>query len=408
MRFVLVSTHTDQTTGYAKVSYNLLRQLATLAPKVKTYHFGFQRHPNRPGFRKTPEGISQYDAAANEEPKEEGFGINKIHEFLEMVGPDVVMIYNDPLIVYRFIEAMKYEPGKSPYKLWVYMDQVYHGIAPVLMEKIASTADRIFAFSDYWKTALETEYIGFKKISVLEHAVDPMMFSVLPPGDRNTIRGNMNIPQNAVVFLNANRNSQRKRLDLTVQGFVRFLKRETERPLYLIIVTNASAQGGAYYDIPRIYARELTLANLNLQKYGTRLILIDTAPPNVLADEGINQLYNISDIGVNTSDGEGYGLCQLEHLYTGAPQIVTDVGTYRTFLNNQVARFIPPEFEVYFAGGMPLGGESPVFNPDRVADAMEDAVRHLPEMRETIKNYPFKSWSTVCDALLEEILSFTG
>jgi hypothetical protein len=35
MRFVLVSTHTDQTTGYAKVAYNLLRQLATMTPKVE-------------------------------------------------------------------------------------------------------------------------------------------------------------------------------------------------------------------------------------------------------------------------------------------------------------------------------------------------------------------------------------
>ena len=124
MRFVLVSTHVDQTTGYAKVAYNLLRQLATLFPKVKTYHFGFQRHPNAPGMRKPPTGVIAYDAAANEDPKEEGFGFNKINEYLEMVQPDVVMIYNDPLIIHRFIEAMKHERGKSSYKLWLYVDQV--------------------------------------------------------------------------------------------------------------------------------------------------------------------------------------------------------------------------------------------------------------------------------------------
>jgi hypothetical protein len=148
MRFVLVSTHTDQTTGYAKVAYNLLRQLATMTPKVKTYHFGFQRHPSRPGFRKCPEGIIQYDAAANEDPKEEGFGFNKIHEYLEMVGPNVVMIYNDPLIIYRFIEAMKHERGKTPYKLWIYVDQVYQGIAQPLMDAIRDHADRVFCFSE--------------------------------------------------------------------------------------------------------------------------------------------------------------------------------------------------------------------------------------------------------------------
>lgn len=407
MRFVLVSTHTDQTTGYAKVAHNLLRQLATLAPKVKTYHFGFQRHPSRPGFRKAPEGIVQYDAAANEDPKEEGFGFNKINEYLEMVGPDVVMIYNDPLIIYKFIETMKHERGKSPYKLWIYVDQVYHGIAQPLMDCIREHADRVFAFSPYWKAALQN-YGDFSNTGILEHAVDPAVFTAMSAADRSAIRTNMNIPQNAIVYLNANRNSQRKRLDLTLQGFVRLLKRETNRPYYLIIASNLSAQSGAYYDASRIYSTELAAAGLNLQTYAVRLMLIDTAPPNVLADDGINQLYNIADIGINTSDGEGYGLCQLEHLYTGAPQVVTDIGTYRDFLDESVARFVQSEFNVYFAGGMPLGGHMPVFHPEKVADALESIVSKLPEMRETIKNYNFKSWSRVCDAWLEDILTLTG
>lgn len=408
MRFVLVSTHTDQTTGYAKVAHNLLRQLATLAPKVKTYHFGFQRHPNRPGFRKAPEGIVQYDAAANEDPKEEGFGFNKINEFLEMTGPDVVMIYNDPLIIYRFIEAMKHERGKAPYKLWIYLDQVYHGIAQPLMDAIREHADRVYTFSPYWKKALKNYGDEFPNTSILEHAVDPLIFASMSPQDRVGLRTNMNVPQNAVIFLNANRNSQRKRLDLTVQGFVRLLKRETDKPYYLIVASNLSAQGGAYYDMSRIYAQELAKAGLNLQAYAARLMLIDTAPPNVLADEGINQLYNVADIGINTSDGEGFGLCQLEHMYVGAPQVVTDVGAYRDFLNESVAAFIPSEFDVYFAGGMPLGGHVPVFHPEKVADAMEQVVQSLPEKREAIKNYPFKSWSRVCDSLLEDLISFTA
>jgi glycosyltransferase involved in cell wall biosynthesis len=407
MRFVLVSTHTDQTTGYAKVAHNLLRQLATLAPKVKTYHFGFQRHPSRPGFRKAPEGIVQYDAAANEDPKEEGFGFNKINEYLEMVGPDVVMIYNDPLIIYKFIEAMKHERGKASYKLWIYVDQVYHGIAQPLMDSIREHADRVFAFSPYWKAALQN-YGDFPNTGILEHAVDPSVFTAMSAPDRSAIRTNMNLPQNAIVYLNANRNSQRKRLDLTIQGFVRLLKRETNRPYYLIIASNLSAQGGAYYDASRIYSTELAAAGLNPQTYAPRLMLIDTAPPNVLADEGINQLYNIADVGINTSDGEGYGLCQLEHLYTGAPQVVTDIGTYRDFLDESVAQFVQPEFNVYFAGGMPLGGYVPVFHPEKVADALEAIAGKLPEMRETIKNYNFKSWSRVCDAWLEEILTLTG
>jgi len=95
-------------------------------------------------------------------------------------------------------------------------------------------------------------------------------------------------------------------------------------------------------------------------------------------------------------------------MYVGAPQVVTDVGAYRDFLNESVASFVQPDFDVYFAGGMPLGSYVPVFNPEKVADAMEAATQSLSEKREAIKNYPFKSWSRVCDALLEDLLNFTG
>jgi glycosyltransferase involved in cell wall biosynthesis len=403
MRVVLVSTHIDQTTGYSKVAYQLLRQLATLSPKVKTFHYGFQRHPSRTSFRKYPENISSYDAAANEDPKEDGFGFNKIHEYLEMVNPDLVMIYNDPLIVYRFIEAMKHDPKTSPYKLWVYVDQVYDGIAPPLMDKLREHSDRVYAFTDIWKKKLE-QYGEFKEVCVLEHAVDPMMFSILTKEAKSDARKSMNLPDDAVVMLNANRNSQRKRLDITVAGFVQLLKKYPTKPYYLIIATNVNPQLGAYYDIGRIYGDELTTNGLDIASFANRLLLIDTSPPNVVGDDGINKLYNAADIGINTSDGEGFGLCQLEHLYTGAPQIVCDIGSYRTFLNEEVAEFIPTHDRVYFAGTMPLGFYAPSFRVQDVLNAMERSMDTLDEKRKAIKSYTFKSWASVCDGFLEDIL----
>ncbi len=69
------------------------------------------------------------------------------------------------------------------------------------------------------------------------------------------------------------------------------------------------------------------IRKLDLAEVGNRMILINTSGGTVYTDVAINDIYNMCDIGVNTSEGEGYGLCQLEHLQTGAPQIVTDVGS---------------------------------------------------------------------------------
>lgn len=401
MRVVLVSTHIDQTIGYSKVAYNLLKQASTLAPRVKLFHYGFQRHPNTPGHRKPPPGVNLYDAAANEDPKEEGFGFNKIHDYLEMVGPDVVMLYNDPLIIYKFLEAMKHDKKTSTYKLWIYVDQVYEGIAQPLMKAIQDHADRVYCFTEHWKTVLQT-YGDFPDVRVLEHAVDGTTFTSVPEDARAAIRKSLGIPANGVVFLNANRNSQRKRLDLTVAGFARLLK--TNPNAYLILATGLNPQGGAYYDIPTIFQREAKLAGLEPLLL-SHLILIDTSPPNLIGDEGINQLYNAADIGVNTSDGEGFGLCQLEHMCTGAPQVVTDVGSFRTFLDDTTAVFIPQSDAVYFSGAMPLGGWAPSFSHDSVAAAMKTAMERLPELRKGVKAQTFKTWTQVCDGWLEDLLS---
>lgn len=403
MRFVLVSTHIDQTTGYSKVAYNMLKQLSTLSPKVKTYHFGFQRHPNKPGHRKVPDGIVQYDAAANEDPKEEGFGFNKIYDYLDMVNPDVVMIYNDPMIIYKFIESMKHERGKSSYKLWIYVDQVYDGIAQPLMDKINQHADRIYCFTDIWKE----KYLSYgvhTDVRILEHAVDSTIFSQMSKTNRMNVRKNMNIPEDAIILFNANRNSQRKRMDLTISGFVEYLSKNREKPVYLIIATNANPQSGAYYDINRIYHTELQRKGLPTD-FIPRLILVDTAPPNVIGDDGINQLYNATDIGFNTTDGEGFGLCQLEHMYTGAPQIVTDVGSFRTFLDDSVAEFIPEGDRVYQSGGMPLGFYAPTFTVSSISDAIDRMVETLDDKKKAVRTYKFKTWSQVCDAWLEDVLT---
>jgi glycosyltransferase involved in cell wall biosynthesis len=405
MRFLLVSTHIDQTTGYSKVSFNLVKQLASLGPTVKTFHFGFQRHPARAGVRKYPEGVVTYDAAANEDPKEEGFGFNKIREYIDTVNPDVVMIYNDPITIFKFLESMKHEKGVSPYKVWLYLDQVYEGIAQPVMDDLYKHSDRIYAFSSHWKKVLDS-YGSHPDIKLLEHAVDPTVFTNMSPAQRQTIRRGMNIPDDAVLFLNANRNSQRKRLDLTIAGFVRLLK--TVPNAYLMVASNLSPQSGAYYDVQRIFLEEMKSLNLDPREYATRMLLIDTSPPQLLDDEAINQLYNISDIGINTSDGEGFGLCQLEHMYTGAPQLVTDVGTYRTFMTTDVATYIPSCGRSYFPGNMPHGCWYPNFSSDETASAMMSSIQTLQDKRKAVLEYQFKSWATVCDGWLEDVLTLVG
>jgi glycogen synthase len=345
------------------------------------FHFGFQRHPKKVDFRSYPPNVAVYDVVGHDTEPTDGFGFDKIKSYISLVEPDVVMIYNDPLIVCNFLKNMEYKKDVSPYKLWIYLDQVYHGVHPELVKTMNECAHRILCFTEGWKTAYES--YGSMPVEVLGHAVDPREF----PEVQLTLRKQLEIPEGAVLFLNMNRNSARKRLDLTISGFIQFLK-TTKTNSYLLLVV-----GEGHYDLSRIYKTEMA-------RWGVvedRLRVINSST-NEINDVMINDIYRSCDVGINTSDGEGYGLTVLEHLYCGKPQIITKLDCYSEFVSDDAIEFIEPVDRTYMS--MPLGLHAPVFTSASVADAMHRMVDTLDAKRQAIKGMTFKTWENVCKNLI--------
>ena len=408
IRFLLVSTHTEQVTGYSKVSYNLLKQLGTLQPLIKIFHFGFQRTPARlPTPARPLTGIIQYDAAANEDPKEQGFGFNKFKEYVDTVNPDIIMIYNDPIVINQFIQQVKDVP--KSWKLWVYLDQVYKGADMGLLRNIENASDRIICFTEEWKKYLMTRLTTPNiKIDVLEHGIDSLVFKPLSDGERAGIRKNLNLKSGDKVFLNMNRNSQRKRLDLTIMAFARLLKKFPDAPYHLLLVTGVKPEGGAFYQPLQIYLNELELLGLDNLKYGTRVTIVDTtAPQAYFNDDAINQLYNVADVGINTSAGEGFGLCQLEHMATGAPQVVLALDCYKAFMNDKTSVQLPTTSYSYLQMTAGVGLTEYTTTAEAVAEGMEKALAMCgKETSEAcVALARSRPWSKVCDDFLESVIA---
>lgn len=405
MRVLLVSTHVDQTTGYSKVAYNLIQQISTLQPAVKLFHYGFQRHPGHANLRKVPKGVIGYDAAAGEDPKEEGFGYKQLRDYIETVNPALVIFYNDPLVIARFLEISEYKKDTDTFKVWVYVDQLYMGINQQIMDIIDRSAERVYTFTDKWRAVYNGYFPGGSSatVKVMGHAADSDTFKPLP--QRNALRSDIGIPQDAIVFLNCNRNTERKRLDLTISGFVGLLAKDISKPYYLILATGVDPRTGAFYDPRRIFMSEATVYGIDIGDIADRIIIMDTYGQTVFNDEAINKLYNAADFGINTSDGEGFGLCQLEHLQTGAPQIVTSVGSYE-FLEG-CAVVIPATQRLYHSQIMPLGLFGQVTTTDAVICGMEDAIARRDELCNAIAQKVFPSWSGVCEDFLEDLLTLS-
>ena len=126
LKFMLISTHLQQFTGYSKVSFNMVHELIK-NPWLELVHFGFQRVPGAPeGYRGYPSNVDVIDAAAMEKPPQQGFGFTVLPDVIRRKSPDVIMIYNDMSVVARFLEEIRKSGIPRTFKIWVYCDQVYN------------------------------------------------------------------------------------------------------------------------------------------------------------------------------------------------------------------------------------------------------------------------------------------
>jgi hypothetical protein len=87
--------------------------------------------------------------------------------------------------------------------------------------------------------------------------------------------------------------------------------------------------------------------------------IISIDKPQLLTDEDINVLYNACDVGINTCDGEGFGLCNFEQAGVGVPQIVPRLGGFIDIFDDDCTLFVEPVTSYYVDSSRDgVGGEA--------------------------------------------------
>jgi len=390
LKFMLVSTHIQQFTGYAKVSHGILEQLAK-KPWLSLTHFGFQKHPQTPpDFRKYPSGVDVIDAVALETPLQQGFGYTAFVDVVRKKTPDVVMIYNDMAVVTRFLEEIRKSGIQRTFKLWIYCDQVYDCQLQGMIDMLNRDADRVFAFTAYWKKQLKEQGIT-RPLSILGHGFDPKVFYTVP---RELARKSLKLPEDAFVIMSLNRNQPRKRQDIMIMAFVELVVKYPTRPIILLCICDKGEKGGWW--LFELFVRELKKRNVPIEQFGNRLMI--SSQDMVFKDEDINVLYNIADVGISTAEGEGWGLCTFEQMGVGVPQVVPDVGGYKEYCSSENSVVVKPAYRYYLPGVYsPVGGEAHACNPHDICLGLEEylndnskKLKHGAKAKETVLGYTWE------------------
>ena len=376
LRVMLCGTHYLQYNGYSRVVYELFRYLQK-KEDLKLTLYGFQNLFETATHRVPLDPcVTVVDAMALENPKRNGFGEQEVGNYLIANPQDIVIIYNDmsvtTALISNIIKTLSPQQKKDT-RFVSYIDQVYLHQKPMYINVLNDTFDHIIAFTDYWRDIIMGQDISKDmKVNVLMHGFNDDMYYKVP---KKVARSYFHLDQDTFYILNLNRNQPRKRWDICIKAYCEVIKMHYDaqkknaskamKPIQLMIGT----ANNTCWDFTEIIEREFKKRGLPkeiIPKY------FFTVPrPQQLLDSEVNLLYNAADIGINTCDGEGFGLCNFEHAALGKPQVVPNIGGFRDFFHDKNALLIQPKYNLYVDSMRDgIGGETEMSDPSDFAAAI--------------------------------------
>jgi D-inositol-3-phosphate glycosyltransferase len=297
------------------------------------------------------------------------FGQEQLGDLHGALCPDITLIINDFCFVPAFLAALRRSRHRSKLAMYIPIDALL--LDPSKVDPLASV-DGIAVYTEFGRRVLLDAFaagthLGTKlpMVDIIPHGISTDFFHPTSMGGVATGERIDRIEARRALLgddpriegfwvLNANKNSRRKRLDLTMLGFSLFAR---DKPPNVRLYLHAGRQDTGH-NLQRL-ARSLALTE--------RLIVTaDTYDhPEVTLDR-LNLIYNACEVGVNTSIGEGWGLVAFEHGATGAAQVVPRHSALAE-LWQDAASFVEPVAAVRFGDSL----EGKAVSPEGVAFALE-------------------------------------
>lgn len=268
------------------------------------------------------------------------YGFENIKAVVEETSPDVVVIFNDDHIIEKYTARIA---GGT------------HRIVPMFpINLLPLDKERMLGFSvDSYNIPLVLTYTDFAQLEInrinpnievksVYHGVEHTVF--YPQSDVKTSLG----LRNTFVVGTIGSNTYRKRLDLFLRGFAKFASNKSDVKC-LIHATNLDLA----YDLPTIVKdlriEDKTILSTKSKDFGD-----------------VNIMYNLMDVNVNTSLGEGFGLPLIEGAACGVPVLCPEHGNLIDIWDDNATYIKVKDYE-YIAGTKFVGG---VVDIDDLADKL--------------------------------------
>ncbi len=253
------------------------------------------------------------------------FGYGRFGELARKGRPDVVLIHSDPWIVANYLRLAKKidesaegwgkDYSRPPIVAWMPIDSP--GTSRATAELLNDLTLAVF-YSEF--ALADARRAGFTGPGMsIGLGVD---LGIYQAEDQETSRrsvferddGKTTMPLGCFLVGNVNRNQARKRFDLSIAYFAKWVKEYGRRDAWLYFhAAVAEDVGWNLHHLADYYG------------VSDRVILSDLDFPRAGAPENeLRYVYSSFDVQISTTTGEGFGLTTAEGMACGVPQIVPD------------------------------------------------------------------------------------
>ena len=199
--------------------------------------------------------------------------------------------------------------------------------------------DFMLTVSQHSKSILNS--YGYKNIEILNHITNEENFYKLDFKDKLKAKNNIfktNKYDDYFIVGSLNCNSYRKKWDILIKSFCIFAKDKDKDKCLLLLKTKPFNKtkdliyGG--YNIPNLINYYANMYGINHDNFK----IFDEH----LDNNGLNQFYNICDVFLNTTSGEGWGLTNIEAALVKTPLIIPK--------NTSLIEIFGDQYEGYLEG----------------------------------------------------------
>lgn len=281
-------------TGYGRVSKELLRGMCQSDHEVRVIGCGSAGRSQGLPYTIYPT-----------DPQKDYWGYGALINLLNVFEPDIVMTLSDPWAMeplFRIIDNF-------PSVYWIGYFPIDGKPIPRKWHQLINRMNKRVVISKFAQNEVK-KILPFRDVELLYHGVDPVIYRPYPEEvikKERELRGWVD----KFIILNINRNQTRKQIPLTIKGFSSFAQGKPD--VLLILRMQAVEEVG--WDIPDLIDR---------YELRGKAVIVDAPALTGLPEEELIKLYNLADLHVSTTAGEGFGLTTLESLSCGTPVLITD------------------------------------------------------------------------------------